>query len=116
MNIRGPLPELLWIDVHTTKHVGEQVTELQLKAESSPAHSPQYNPGFIRLQNALYMLIIITNQLLSAGKLLRRITGNGLVRKIAGNQKPSALAVALIGIYRTAVLQPAHKCAIGVSI
>ena len=31
MNIRGPLLELLWIDVHTTKHVEEQVTELQLK-------------------------------------------------------------------------------------
>ena len=49
MNIRGPLPELLWIDVHTTKHVGEQVTELQLKAESSPAHSPQYNLSLIHI-------------------------------------------------------------------
>ena len=27
----GPLLELLWIDNHTTKHVEEQVTELQLK-------------------------------------------------------------------------------------
>ena len=33
MNIRGPLLELLWIDVHTTKHVEEQVTELQLKVD-----------------------------------------------------------------------------------
>ena len=28
-----PLLELLWIDNHTTKHVEEQVTELQLKVE-----------------------------------------------------------------------------------
>lgn len=34
MNIRGPLLELLWIDVHTTKHVEEQVTELQLKVDA----------------------------------------------------------------------------------
>ena len=33
MAIRGPLLELLWIDIHTTKHVEEQVTELQLKVE-----------------------------------------------------------------------------------
>ena len=33
MTVRGPLLELLWIDIHTTKHVEEQVTELQLKVE-----------------------------------------------------------------------------------
>lgn len=30
MAVRGPLLELLWIDIHTTKHVEEQVTELQV--------------------------------------------------------------------------------------
>lgn len=33
MAVCGPLLELLWIDNHTTKHVKEQVTELQLKVE-----------------------------------------------------------------------------------
>ncbi len=33
MAVRGPLLELLWIDNHTTKHVAEQVTELQLMVE-----------------------------------------------------------------------------------
>ncbi len=37
MAIRGPLLELLWIDIHTTKHVEEQVTELQLKVEVGQA-------------------------------------------------------------------------------
>lgn len=30
MTVQGPLLELLWIDNHTSKHVEEQVTELQL--------------------------------------------------------------------------------------
>lgn len=33
MTVCGPLLELLWIDVHTTKHVKEQVTELQLNVK-----------------------------------------------------------------------------------
>ena len=37
MAIRGPLLELLWIDIHTTKHVEEQGTELQLKVEVGQA-------------------------------------------------------------------------------
>lgn len=35
MEIQGPLLELLWIDIHTTKHVDEQITELQLKVKSA---------------------------------------------------------------------------------
>lgn len=31
MNVNGPLLELLWIDIHTSKHPNEQITELQLK-------------------------------------------------------------------------------------
>lgn len=31
MKISGPLLELLWVDVHTSRHPEEQITELQLK-------------------------------------------------------------------------------------
>ena len=31
MNPAGPLLELLWVDIHTSKHPDEQITELQLK-------------------------------------------------------------------------------------